>query len=85
MESESVVIPEWAQVLADDFSSKGHSVSYLAKIEKNASGIIALLGFADELRPEAPAVFGAWCAFVWAAKSGQFRDVEDIKHRVLEN
>lgn len=29
--------------------------------------------------------FGAWCAFVWAAKSGQFRDVEDIKYRVLEN
>jgi len=29
--------------------------------------------------------FGAWCAFVWAAKSGQFRDIEEIKYRVLEN
>lgn len=28
---------------------------------------------------------GAWCVFVWAARSGQFRDVEDIKHRMLEN
>lgn len=28
---------------------------------------------------------GAWLVFVWAAKSGQFRDVEDIKYRMLEN
>ncbi len=28
---------------------------------------------------------GSWCVFVWAARSGQFRDVEDIKYRMLEN
>jgi cbb3-type cytochrome oxidase maturation protein len=28
---------------------------------------------------------GAWLAFVWAARSGQFRDVEKIKYRVLKN
>jgi cbb3-type cytochrome oxidase maturation protein len=28
---------------------------------------------------------GSWFVFVWAARSGQFRDVEDIKYRMLEN
>lgn len=28
---------------------------------------------------------GSWLVFVWAAKSGQFSDVESIKYRVLEN
>ncbi len=25
----------------------------------------------------------AWCAFIWAAASGEFRDVEAIKHQIL--
>jgi cbb3-type cytochrome oxidase maturation protein len=28
---------------------------------------------------------GSWLVFVWAAKSGQFRDVESIKYKVLAN
>lgn len=24
----------------------------------------------------------AWCVFLWAIRSGQFRDVEDIKYQV---
>jgi len=27
---------------------------------------------------------GSWLVFVWAARSGQFTDVEDVKHKVLE-
>lgn len=25
----------------------------------------------------------AWCIFLWAIRSGQFRDVEDIKYQVF--
>jgi len=27
---------------------------------------------------------GSWCLFIWAARTGQFRDVEDAKFRMLE-
>ncbi len=26
--------------------------------------------------------FAAWCIFLWAIRTGQFRDVEDIKYQV---
>ena len=26
--------------------------------------------------------FAAWCVFLWAIRTGQFRDVEDIKYQV---
>lgn len=26
--------------------------------------------------------FAAWCLFLWAIRTGQFRDVEDIKYQV---
>jgi cbb3-type cytochrome oxidase maturation protein len=26
--------------------------------------------------------FAAWCMFLWAIRTGQFRDVEDIKYQV---
>jgi cbb3-type cytochrome oxidase maturation protein len=26
--------------------------------------------------------FAAWCVFLWAVRTGQFRDVEDIKYQV---
>ena len=28
------------------------------------------------------ASFSAWCIFLWAIRSGQFNDVEDIKYQV---
>ena len=27
---------------------------------------------------------GSWLVFIWAARSGQFREVEDVKHSMLE-
>jgi len=26
---------------------------------------------------------GSWLVFVWAAKSGQFEDIEDVKHIIM--
>ena len=26
--------------------------------------------------------FAAWCIFLWAIRTGQFRDVEDIKYQI---
>lgn len=26
--------------------------------------------------------FAAWCVFLWAVRTGQFRDVEDVKYQV---
>jgi cbb3-type cytochrome oxidase maturation protein len=26
--------------------------------------------------------FAAWCVFLWAIRTGQFRDVEDIKYQL---
>ena len=27
--------------------------------------------------------FAAWCLFLWAIRTGQFKDVEDIKYQVF--
>jgi len=59
MESESAAVPEWARAYAREQASGGHSVSYLAKIEGNSFNVMGVLSFADELRPEAPAVMRA--------------------------
>jgi cbb3-type cytochrome oxidase maturation protein len=26
--------------------------------------------------------FAAWCVFLWAVRTGQFRDIEDVKYQV---